>query len=300
MSAIERRLRYFVAVAQAGSLGRAATQLHLAQPALTRHIRLLEDEVGAALFERTARGMRLTSAGQVYLPAAQQLLADMQAAAQAARLAATGRLGHLRLGFSEIYAWHPEVLRALRDSRRAEPGVTFTIEAQLSGGVVQRLRDGHLDMAVAYPGPATLPAPLDSRRWMTDEYRLAVSAGSPLARRPPRRLRDLAEEDFVLFRRDQSPPMYDLILHHFHQRGFSPRIVQEGTSHTTVLALVAAGLGCSVIPQSAQSRIPAGVRLVEVGDMDLRTPIHLIWRTDRPSELIDRFARRLCPPPPSG
>lgn len=294
MNASERRLQCFVTVAQMGSLGRAAEHLHLAQPALTRHMRLLEEEVGAALFERTSRGMALTAAGKVYLGAARQLLADARAAAQSARLAAGGRYGHLRLGFSEIYAWHPDVLRVLRTYRDEAPDVTFSIEALLSGAITQRLLDGHLDLAVAYPGTSGPAQPLASRIWLTDEYRLAVNRRSPLATRPPARLRDLAGEDFVLFRRDQSPPMYDLILHHFHERGFSPRIVQEGTSHTTVLALVAAGLGCSVIPQSAASRIPPDVCLVPVGDLALHTPIHLIWRRDHADELIARFGDLLC------
>jgi DNA-binding transcriptional LysR family regulator len=288
-----RRLHYFVTVAEAGSLGRAAALLHVAQPALTRQIRLLEEDVGVALMRRTSRGMVLTPAGQVYCDSARKLLADARHAASTAVLAARGDLGHLRLGFSEIYAWHPQVLDALQHYRQQSPGVTFTIEAMLSGAVTQRLLGGQLDLAVVYAGTLLDDGSLQSRLWITDEYRLAVNANSALARKPPKHLRELADEDFIFFRRDESPQMHDMIIHHFHQRGYSPRIVQEGTSHHTAMTLVAAGLGCSVLPLAAQVSMPANIRLVAVADMQLYTPIHLVWRRDNPSPLIGRFAQHL-------
>jgi DNA-binding transcriptional LysR family regulator len=289
-----RRLQYFLTVADLGSLGRAAGVLHVAQPALSRQMRLLEEEVGATLMERTARGMALTAAGRAYYQSAQRLLADGTAAAVRARGAARGDAGHLSVGFSEIYAWHPEVLQALQTYRRESPQVTFTIEAQLSGAVSDRVLDGHLDVALAYTGLLEAGGPLQSAPWMIDEYRLAVPIDSPYARRPPRRLADLNGEDFVLFRRDQSPRLHDLLIHHFHQRGFSPHIVQEGTTHYTVLALVAAGLGCSVMPSSAEPRVPPGVKLVRVPDMRLFIPVDLVWRKDHHTPAVQRLVDLLC------
>ncbi len=285
-----RRLHYFVKVAEAGSLGRAALALHVAQPALSRQMHLLEDEVGAPLFERTARGMPLTAAGQALYADAKRLLSDGQDALRRARLAASGRFGHLRVGFSEIYLWHPRVLSALRTCRSEHGEVTFTVEAMLSGAVADRVRSGHLDFALAYSGQLDgADTELRHRPWLVDEYRLVVPADSHLARQPPRRLADLNQEDFILFRRDQSPRMHDMIMTHFHQRGFSPRLVQEGTTHYTVLALVAAGLGCSVMPVSAAPRMPEGVRMVPVPDMAIHTPIYAIWRAQAETPLLRRF-----------
>lgn len=294
-----RRLLYFIRIAEAGSLGRAAQSLHVAQPALSRQMRLLEDEVGTALFERTARGMPLTAAGQAFYTDAKRLLVDGQDAMRRARLASSGRWGHLRLGFSEIYLWHPQVLAALRACRAEHAAVTFTIEAMLSGAITDRLRSGQLDLVLAYGGQIDDgDTQLRHQPWFTDEYRLAVAVDSPLARRPPARLADLDGEDFVLFRRDQSPRMHDMIMGHFHERGFTPRIVQEGTSHYTVLALVAAGLGCSVIPVGAASRMPDGVCLIEVADMALHTPIHAVWRAESETPLLRRFVALLDAPLP--
>lgn len=292
-----RRLHYFITVADQGSLGRAAEVLHIAQPALSRQMRLLEESVGTALMDRTTRGMVLTAAGEAYYRSARRLMDDAAAAAMQAVGAARGDKGHLRLGFSEIYAWHPEVLQALHTYRTESPDVTFTVEAMLSGVVTERVLDGNLDLALAYTGGLSDDSPLQSRYWMTDTYLLAVHEASALARKPPKRLAELNGEDFILFRRDQSPRLHDLMIHHFHERGFSPRITQEGTSHNTVLGLAAAGLGCTVIPASAaQQRLPQGVRLLRIPDFDVRMPVDLVWRRDGRTPVIQRFADLLCGP----
>ena len=289
-----RKLHYFVTVADLGSLGRAAEALHVAQPALSRQIRLLEEQVGVPLMARNARGMTLTPAGRAYYLSARQLLDQGVAAAALAVLADRGHVGRLRLGISEIYAWHPDVLRTLQSFRRDSPGVTFMIEAMLSGAVTERVIDGQLDLALAYTGALAADSPLDTSLWFVDDYCLAVNEASKLSKRPPKRMSDLNGEDFVLFRRDLSPHMHDLMIHHFYQLGFSPRIVQEGTTHYTVLGLIAAGLGCSVLPASAGQRLPPGVRLLRVSDLNLRVPVSLVWRRDNHTPVIQRFVDLLC------
>lgn len=289
MSIDGRRLHYFITVADTGSLGQAAQVLHVAQPALSRQIRLLEESVGVPLMMRTSRGMALTPAGRAYYDSARTLLHDAEAAGARAASVGRGDVGHLRLGFSEVYAWHPEALRALRQYRQVSPGVTFTIEAMLSGEVTRRVLDGELDLALAFAPATQSDAALATGAWLTDDYLLAVHEDSPWAAAPPQRMAQLNDTDFVLFRRDRSPHLFDSMIHHFHQRGFTPRIVQEGTTHFTVLGLVAAGLGCAVVPGSAAHHLPAGVRLLPVPDLDLRVPVSLVWRRDNLSPLITRF-----------
>ena len=290
-----RRLHYFITVADQGSLGKAAEVLHIAQPALTRQIRLLEEAVGAVLMTRTTRGMVLTAAGQVYYKSARRLIDDGQSANQQARQTAVGNDGYLRLGFSEIYAWHPDVLKALQTYRAQSPAVTFKVEAALSGVVVQRVLEGHLDMALAFADERSDDSPLQFRHWMSDGYVLAVHETSPMAAKPPKKLAGLGSEDFIFIRRDQSPMVYDLMIHHFHERNFSPRITQEATSHNTALGLVAAGLGCTVVPRSvAQQRLPQGVCLLSVADLDIQMQIKLVWRRDQNLPVAQRFAELLC------
>ncbi len=290
-----RRLHYFLTVSDQGSLGRAAECLHIAQPALSRQIRLLEDDVGTPLMTRTSSGMVLTAAGKAYYDSARRLLDDAAAAKKQAIHAAQGNKGHLRIGFSEIYAWHPSVLQAMHTYRKESPDVTFTMEARLSGVVTQRVLEGQLDLALAYIGELANDSPLASKLWMTDTYLLAVHESSPMAKKPPKKLADLADTDFIFFRRDQSPLLHDLMIHHFRERNFSPRITQEATSHNTALGLAAAGLGCTVIPRSvAEQRLPQGVCLVAVPDLNVQMPVHLIWRRDHHTPVIQRFADLLC------
>ena len=290
-----RRLHYFITVADLGSLGKAADVLHIAQPALSRQMRLLEESVGTQLMDRTARGMVLTAAGKAYYRSARRLIGDAAAAGLQALGAARGDFGNLRLGFSEIYAWHPEVLVALHTYRTQSPDVTFTVEAMLSGVVTERVLNGQLDLALAYTGELAHDSPLQTRHWMTDTYLLAVHEASAFAKKPPKRLAELSGHDFIFFRRDQSPRLYDLMIHHFRERSFSPRITQEGTSHHTALGLAAAGLGCTVVPASAANqRLPQGIRLLRVPDLDVKMPVNLVWRRDQHTPVIQRFADLLC------
>lgn len=290
-----RRLHYFITIADQGSLGRAAEALHIAQPALSRQIRLLEDEVGTMLMTRTSSGMMLTAAGKAYYDSSRRILNDAEAAKQHAIHTARGDRGLLRIGFSEIYAWHPQVLEALRSYQRESPEVAFKVEAMLSGTVTQRVLEGHLDLALAYVGDLATESPLACRHWMTDTYLLAVHEASPLAKRPPKKLAELANTDFIFFQRERSPLLHDLMIHHFRERNFSPRITQEATSHNTALGLAAAGLGCTVIPRSvAEQRLPQGIRLIAISDMNIRMPVHLVWRRDHDMPVIHRFADLLC------
>ena len=189
------------------------------------------------------------------------------------------------------------MLQALHTYRTESPEVTFTVEAMLSGVVTERVLDGNLDLALAYTGGLSEDSPLQSRYWMTDTYLLAVHEASALARRPPKRLAELNARTSSCSGATSRPRLHDLMIHHFHERGFSPRITQEGTSHNTVLGLAAAGLGCTVIPASAaQQRLPQGVRLLRIPDFDVRMPVDLVWRRDGHTPVIQRFADLLCGP----
>lgn len=160
---------------------------------------------------------------------------------------------------------------------------------------MQRVIEGHLDLAIAFTGKPLEDSPLQARRWMTDTYLLAVHDASPMARKPPKKLAEVSGEKFVFFRREPSPRLYDLMIHHFHERHFSPHVTQEATSHNTALGLVAAGLGCTVIPRSVvQQRLPEGVCLLEIPDLDEQMQVNLVWRRDQDTPVIERFADLLC------
>src|SRR3984957_398777 len=118
-----RHLRYFVSVGEEQHFGRAAARLHVAQPALSRQIQDLENELGFMLFERLPRGVRLSAAGKLFLNDARRILQDVDEAKRRAERVATGKAGTLRVGFVEVYSWHGVVPNSFRRFRRRQPDV---------------------------------------------------------------------------------------------------------------------------------------------------------------------------------
>jgi DNA-binding transcriptional LysR family regulator len=284
-----RRLAYFVTISDLGSLARAADVLHVAQSALTRQLRLLEAELGLPLMVRSAKGVRLTPAGYSYYQSARALLGDHAAAKQKALHAASGDAGLLRIGTSDMYPWHPLFTSALRAYRSQSAGVAFSIEAVHSGEAGERILAERLDMALAYVGPQVSDALLEVSTWIHEGLILAVPEDSPLLAQPPRRLAELQDQDFVAFPRAQSPHLFELLTRHLRQRGCEPRSVHVGQTPNTVLGLVAAGLGFSIVPMSLGNYLPPGVAALPVPDLDLKVPISIVRRADNPSPILARF-----------
>ena len=238
-----RHLRYFIAVAETGSLSRAAEKLFIAQPPLSVQIRQLEDAMGTPLFVRHPKGVRLTAAGETLLPEARALLD--RAARLKDQLHADGASGTLALGYvpSASSTVLPELIRVLRAN---QPGLHIELREMISSEQVEALVAGHLDAGIA--------------RSLARHPRLAVTAqmpdpfclASPLADQPrqPVDLRQLAEHDFVGFTRHRGPAYFDQSIHLCAQAGFSPRIRYEASTVHGVLDLVAAGLGHALVPQS--------------------------------------------------
>lgn len=298
MALHERQLRYFLTIAEVGSLGKAAQMLHIAQPALSRQLRLLEEDVGAQLMQRHARGVSLTAAGQSYYESVTQLLRDSDAAAVRAQQVSNGTVGHIRFGVSETAAWNSELLAAISEFRKECAGVSFAVEAALSGVVTEHVINGRLDLAVAYNGPLLDSAALSIAPWTEDVYHVAVHEASPLAGRAHVTLNDLRNESFVSFERQLAPQLYDGLTRHLVDRGVNLSVVQHGTSLMTVLILVACGVGCAFVPGSTRQHLPTNVRLLPVTDLGLQVPIGVVWRKDNLSPLIPRFLKLFGVKPP--
>lgn len=203
-----RQLSYFVAVVEAGTITEASRRVHVAQPALTRQIRLLEEDLGTRLLDRHARGVRLTMAGRALYEEA-LLLLDQRSQIKA-RLTAlgSGRTGTLRLGITVAHLWVPEVARMMGQYRAQYPGVAFEVFPLLSGPQLERLSEGTLDAGVVYLDGPDYPG-LDTLPLKHDSLVLALPESSPWAKCPPQCLADLQEEDFVWGFRSASPMYYE-------------------------------------------------------------------------------------------
>ena len=287
-----RHLRYFVAVGEEEHFGRAAERLHVVQPALTRQVRQLEEEIGCALFERLPRGVRLTDAGRSFLEEARRLLSGLGRGVDRARLVSQGKVGHLRVGFSETAMHGGEVPSILRRFRASWPDVTLELFPGTSISAGEQLRNRVVDVALVYI-PPTASRELGSHPISLDRIVLALPRAHPLVRRKRLRLRDLRHEPLVWFPRAANSHVYDRVLSACHAAGVTLKIVQEVNSDTTMLSLVAGGIGLSFVIVSAQRTRPRGVVLRDVGDLRVTAQLFAIWRKDNRAPALQTFVETI-------
>jgi DNA-binding transcriptional LysR family regulator len=264
-----RQLRYFVAVAEEGSLTRAAARLHIAQQSLSQQMRILEAQVGATLLVRSSRGVEVTAAGAVLLREARPVLAQAARAVDAVR--AAGRPA-LRVGFLSSVANYvmPPVVRAFRERH---PDVDLHVEDVAIATLVERLRAGELDAGLSRPPQVD---DLETEVVLREPVAAVLPEEHPLAGREQIALADLAGDPWVLTPRASWPPWHRKYDEDFARARFRPRVVQRGTSPQNLLALVAAGVGVTRLPLSARSLRDTGVAFVPLaGD---EAEVVLAWR----------------------
>jgi DNA-binding transcriptional LysR family regulator len=247
-----RHLRYFIAVAEELHFGRAARRLRMAQPPLSQQIRALERELGVALFERSSRRVALTTAGRLFLVEARRTLTQAGHAMLVARRAELGEIGELRVGFSTSAPFTAVVSQALFSFRQRYPGIRLLLNEMTRSAQVEALAAEELD--VAFIRGFALPVlPQDIRGLMLIEepLLLAVHAGHPLASSDrPVRIADLAGESFVIFGRERGGGFNEHVALLCRRAGFEPNVTQEASGLATLLGLVAAGFGITLISAS--------------------------------------------------
>ena len=222
------------------------------QPALTRQIQQLEAELGCPLLERLKRGVRLTEAGKVFLEEARRLLTELDRGVDRTRLVTQGKVGHLRVGFADSATYSGELLSILRDFRASWPDVRLELFPSSSVATGEQLRAQEVDVGFVYVLPTHFRA-LQTHSISVERIVLALPQTHPLVNRKRVRLGDLKGEPFVWFPRAMNPLAYDGLLSTCHAAGVTLHIVQEGNNPTTMLSLVAGGIGLSFTQQS-----PAG------------------------------------------
>jgi DNA-binding transcriptional LysR family regulator len=274
-----------VALAETLHFGRAADRLHISQPALSKRIRRIEDRIGGPLLTRRYRDVRLTEAGRVLAERGRQLLRDSSATVTLSQRAARGEAGLLRIGFgiASILGLLPDVLLRFR---RAHPAIHLQLRDMSTPDQVTALVAGEIDV-----GFVRLPVSDDRLvvRSVLDE-RLVTVLG-PRSRWDPRAgLRSVAAEPFIIIARARSASFYDHVLSVCAASGFAPRIVQEANELFTVLSLVGAGLGVSLVPRSAALMRLPGVRFRELSLREAAWNIGLAWHRDADRvPLVQRF-----------
>ncbi len=285
-----RRLRYFIAVATELHFGRAAETLHIAQPALSQQIRLLETQLGVQLFERSTRSVRLSPAGRRLLERGRPILAESESTVAEVRRIGQGELGTVRLGFigSATYGLMPRAARALRDEL---PDVHIDLAGeQMSSPLAKSVQTGLLDLAVLRPCREL--EGLTTRRLLTEPIVVAVPEEHRLAAQAEVRLTDLADEVFVSYPLEFSAvakTQRDACL----AAGFEPKVGITVAETSTLVTFVASALGVALVPQGVdQVRIP-GVTYLPLTPR-LTVPLLLASREGANEAVIRRVASVLA------
>ncbi|NNH81652.1 LysR family transcriptional regulator [Rhizobium laguerreae] len=244
-----RHLRYFLAVAEEGNFTRAAGKLGIGQPPLSQQIRDLEREVGAALFHRVPHGAELTAAGTAFLGEAKASVAAAEKAKLAAQSANRGETGRLSLGFTASSAFNPVVSTTIRRFRARWPEVQLSLTEMNTLALMQKLERGELDATFMRPSLDD-PTGIRLRRLPDEPMVIALPASHSLARRSELPLAALADEPFILFPRRVGLSLYDDVVLACRKAGFELTVAQEAPQISSVVNLVAADLGVSIVPAS--------------------------------------------------
>ena len=242
-----RQLRYFLAVAEELHFGRAAARLHISQPPLTVHIQRLEQELGTKLFDRSTRRVVLTQAGELFKGHVEHLLEGLDEAVAELQEVRAGRRGTVRVGFvsSANYTLIPFAVRRFRE---LEPGIELVLRPLTSGEQIENLYEGKLDLGLIRD-PELHPG-LAFEELMTEELVAVLPENHALAQCASVTPAQLVQEQMVLFPYQMMPGYVSRVLEIFKPVGQIPAVAQRAVHQETVMGLVAAGVGVSILPES--------------------------------------------------
>jgi DNA-binding transcriptional LysR family regulator len=277
-----RELRSFILLGQQLHFGRTARLLNMSQPALTKQIRRIEEDLGCSLFQRGKHGTKLTSAGAQFLEEAKPVVNGFDRLVEAGRRLSRGESGRLRIGFGfHTFELVPRVIARLR---QLAPGVEISLRDMSTAEQTEGLRAGRIDAGFVR---APVSKEFETMPVINDRLALVCSTDSRLSKKPA--LEDCADEPFILISNERAPTFRRHVIALCAKHGFHPRVVQETNEVTTSLALVRANLGVTLIPQSFGTSHIAGVRLHELDDPAASWAVSAAWRKEDTNPVLKRF-----------
>lgn len=283
-----RHLRYFIAAAEEENVSRAALKLHVSQPALSRQIRDLEDELRFPLFERTAKSVRLTDAGRIFFSEAREVLKRADDAIARARAIATGGRGELHVGYapSPTARILPTMLRAFQARM---PKVRVRLHDLSSEEMVSGLRDGEIEIAVLVRPTRGMLRGLRFEELARDPMRLAVPPKHPFARHRSVSLTQIAREPLVVFSRKDYPDYHELLEGIFAGSKLKLHIAEEHDSGTSLIAAVESGAGVAITAESLACSVGPRLKLIPISPAPPPIILGIGWRNGALSSAAQTF-----------
>ncbi|HEX4265798.1 MAG TPA: LysR substrate-binding domain-containing protein [Verrucomicrobiae bacterium] len=285
-----RHLRYFVAVAEAENVSRAALKLHVSQPGISRQIRDLEDEIGFPLFERSAKSIKLTNAGKSFLTEARAVLQRADEAVKTARAIATGEQGELHVGYapSPTSRILPPTLRAFQAEL---PNVRVKLHDFSTEEMITGLRTGKLQIAFVVRVSEGMLRGLHFEKLMEDSTFLAVSPKHPLARRRSVTLTEVAREPLVIYSRAEYPEAHEELVKMFTDTKTKLNIAAEHDGVASLIAGVESGEGVALVPGSIACIAGPRLKLVCVSPAPPPLVIGAAWPKEGLTPAAERFLK---------
>lgn len=280
-----RQIRYFQCVARELSFTKAARILHIAQPPLSRQIKMLEEELGVAVFERLGRGIVLTDAGRYFLDQTEKMTQRLQETINATRRIGKNDRIWFGVGFvpSTLYGHMPALIRQLRQlNTQVEIGLVEMTTLQQ----FEALKSGRIDIGV---GRILLNDEEIERLVLTDEpLVVALPITHRLANKASVRLADIMEEPLILYPAKPRPSFADHVLNLCRQKGYSPQVIQEVNELQTAIGLVTATIGIAIVPESVRRLHRDDVVYVNLDEPEFTSPIMLSWRKNDHSAFLQQ------------
>ena len=284
-----RHIQQLVVLAETLNFRRAAEKLHMAQPPLSVSIRKLEQELGVTLFDRGKEGVKLTKSGEAALEEAQKALFHANQFKLAAQAASTGVGGRLRIGFVGS-ATHEVLPKLIARFRRAFAGIELDLREATSIRIMDELEQEQMDVGVVRI-PVASGSGIRLTTLQTETFVLAVARSHPLADEANVKLKDLAEEEFILYAGSDAPGLRMAALHACQLRGFMPKVVQEAIQVQTVLSLVEANMGIALVPSISKRFVSRSVVYKTLIDFPASASIgiSLAWKESTQSQAVRNF-----------
>ncbi|MBR7794967.1 LysR family transcriptional regulator [Agaribacter marinus] len=282
-----KHLQYFIEVTRAGSFTQAATTLYITQPAISRIIKSLEEELGVSLFIRSRKQLSLTEAGRVLYEHAQNFVEQYQAMMLDLDQVQQLKKGHMRIGLPSITNsfFFSQLIASFHEEY---PEITFQLDEDGSKRIEEKVLHDKLDFGVV-----VLPTTHDEfyhYSFIKEGLKVVVPSGHPLAVKQQVRLLDLKHESFIMFNKDFS--LRDSIVTACEDAGFEPYIISETSQLDFMEEMVASNVGITLLPESTSTELTNDVKAIAVENPTIVWDLALIWKRDRQlPQVMEEFIR---------
>ena len=287
-----KQFKYFVEIVEAGSYSRAAEKLYIAQSALSRQIKELEDELQTQLLTRDARQFELTPAGQLFFERAKRILEDIDDTVVQARQVGQGAQGVIRLQHSSSVILTPQITAALSRLLAEFPGVTLEVSMLPSENQTLEIEEGRADIGLLRLPTLRRHPHIHVREISSERLMVAVSQHSPLAALDNIELASLSEEAFISIPHKDRGGLSYLVANLCLEQGFFPKPARALSRKSSQLNLIEANLGIAIVPECMRLTAPAGVRFITLAQGKLLTSVGLACRREA-DPLVAAFADAL-------